>query len=410
MTLSEMLKEAEKAFHKMDWEKLVKLTKKIVAEKPEKRTENLANGLYYYALAKLEKDPKKVILNLDKAGNFFKSSDPYLASLADIERLLLLSGFDEKNRGQHLRELGELTQGLFTKTADPMYLHLATDAFNKAKPFFSGKELAKIILGLQFCCGVHAQHVENPEEQYREIVKLHKEIKTKDRATRACSKMNAAIACQNIAFLNKDQKSIKTAIKLNEEAIKVFEQLKLKPETVRAKQSFANVLRDASNIDTANSKKYLKRAIALKKEVTEMFLKDGFDIDSGYEDLEIGITYMEFAACDQTGSDEHFNSAIHHFNSAAVIFEKEKIEEGQGHAKAGIAAVYRHQGAFDDAARMYEEAVAIFKEKDPVILGRTKQNLAATYRDIAKTTGKKGHLKKAKRLEKEAAELLKSIP
>lgn len=409
MTILEMLKDAEKAFHDMDWEKVVKINKEIVAKKPDEKIENLANGFHYYALAKLEKEQKKVIIDLDKAGEFFKSVDDDLASLADIEKLILLSEFDKKNRGRHLLDLAELTQGLFIKTGDLTNLQLAIESFNRAKPLFSGRKLAQIILDLQFCCGAHAQHSENPEEQYREAIRLCEEIKTKDRATLACSKMNAAIAYQNLAFLNKEQlDNIKTAIKLNEEAIAVFEKLNSKPETVKAKQSLATILRDASGIDTSNARKHLERAIMLKKEVVEMFIKDGFDIESGYEDLDIGIAHMELAACDQTRSNEHFNNAINHFNTAAEIFKKEQSGEGLGHAKAGIAAVYRNQGEFRDAARMYEEAIALFE--NPVFLGRTKQNLAATYQDMAKTTGKEEHLKKAEKFEREAAELLKDSP
>lgn len=408
MTVSEMLKEAEKAFHDMDWEKVVKINKEIIAQKPDEDTENLANGFYYYALAKLEKDQRNVIFDLDKAGEFFRPVDDYLASLADVEKLILLSEFDRENRGRHLLDLAKLTQGLFINTGDFTHLQLAIDSFNNAKPSLGGTELAQTILDLQFCQGTHAQHSENPEEQYREVTRLCEEIKTKDRAILARSKMNAAVAYQNLAFLVKPHlDSINTAIKLNEEAIEVFEQLNSNPETVKAKQCLANILNDASGIDTASAKKYLERAIALKKEVAEMFLKDGFDIDSGYEDLEIGIAYIELAACGQTRSDEHFNNAINHFNVAAEIFEREQIGEALGHAKAGIAAVYRNQGAFEDAARMYEEAIAIFNEKDPVLSGRTKQNLAATYRDMAKATGKKGHLKNAEKLEREAEELLK---
>lgn len=404
MTVLKLLEEAKKAFHDMDWKRLAEINKKIVAEKPEEKIENLANGFYYYALAKLEEEQEKVILDLDKAASFFKSVDAHLASMADIEKLILLSEFDEKGRGRHLLDLAELTQGLFIKTGDPVYMQLAIDSFNRAKPSFSGKELEQILLSLQFCYGTYAPHSENPEEQYREVIRLCREIKTKDSATLSRSKMNVAIAHHNLAFLSKDRmENIKLAVKLNEEAIEAFKQLDSKPETVKAKQSLANVLRDASGIDTANAKEHLKRAITLKKEVAELLLEDGFSIDSGYEDLDIGTAYMELAVSDSTHSNEHFDSAIGQFNAAAGTFRKEKCEEGLGHAKAGIAAVYRNRGAFEDAAKTYEEAIALFKE--PVLLGRTKQNLALTYKDIAKTTGKKEYFKKAEKLEGEVAEL-----
>ncbi|MEE8403046.1 MAG: tetratricopeptide repeat protein [Candidatus Hydrothermarchaeaceae archaeon] len=405
MTVFKLLEESKKAFHDMDWKRLAEINKKIVAKKPEEKIENLANGFYYYALAKLEKEQEKVILDLDKAASFFKSIDAQLASMADIEKLILLSEFDEKGRGRHLLDLAELTQGLFIKTGDHTYLQLAIDSFNNAKPSFSGKELEQIILSLQFCCGTQAPHSENPGEQYRGVIRLCGELKAGGSATRARSKMNAAIAHHNLAFLSKDRmENIKLAVKLSEEAIEAFEQLDSKPETVKAKQSLANVLRDASDIDTANAKEHLKRAITLKKEVAELLLEDGFSIDSGYEDLDIGTACMELAVSDSTHSNEHFDSAIIHFNAAAETFGKAKYEEGLGHAKAGIAAVYRNRGAFEDAAKAYEEAIALFKQ--PVLLGRTKQNLALTYKDMAKTTGKKAHLKKAEKLEKEAAELL----
>lgn len=401
-----LLEEAKEAFQNMDWERLAKITREIADKKPDEQIENLANGFYYYAQAKLEKEQKKVILDLEKAGNFFKGIDAHLAGLADIERLILLSEFDKKNRGLHLRDLGELTQGLFLRTGDSANLHLAIESFNRARDHFSGKELAQIILDLQFCHGSHAQHCENPAEQYTEVIKLTGEVKTKDKTILACSKMNVAIAHHNLAFLKNEHESIKKAIKLNEEAVEIFEQLNSKPEIVRAKQSLANVLMDASSIDTANTEKCMKRAIAIKKEVAELFLQDGFDIDSGYEALNIGVACIEFAACDQNCSDDHLKDAIKHFSAAAEIFEKEEVDEGLANAKAGIAAVYRNQGSLEKAAEMYEEAIAIFEE--PLSQGRTKQNLAETYRDMAETTGEKSHLKKAEKLEKEAEELLKS--
>lgn len=410
MDVLEQLDEARKAFHEMDWEKLAEITKKIADEKPEEQIENLASGFHYYALSKLEKEQKKVILDLEKAGEFFRLVDPYLAAMADVEKLILLSEFDEKNRGQHLLELGELTQGLFIRTGDLTNLQLAIDSFSNAKSLFSGRDLEQILLGLQFCYGSYAQHSENPEEHYREVIKLCEEMKTDDKTTIACSKMNVAIAHQSLASLDRENvksptDSINKAIESSEEAIGIFEQLNLKPETTKAKKGLGNVLRDASTLDTANAEKYMDRAITLKKEVAETLLEDGIDIESAYEALDIGITYIEFAACDQDSSDEHLENAIKHFDTAGEIFEKEGIQEGHGHAKAGIAAVYRNQGLLEKAAKMYEEAVEMFEGEDTAFLGPAKQNLAATYRDVAEATGKKEYLKKAEKLEKEAAEL-----
>lgn len=403
MTVSKLLKEAEKAFHDMDWKKLAEINKKILAEKPDENIENLANGFYYYALARMEKNQDNVISDLEKAGEFFRSVDAHLASMADVEKLILLSGFDEGNRGRHLLDLAKLTQGLFIKSGDRTHLQLAIDSFTRAKPFFDGGEFSQIILALQFCHGTYARHSENPGEHYELVIGLCDEMTVKEGTTLACSKMNAANAHQNLAFINKQSSSIKTAIRLNEEAIDIFEQFNSKPEVTKAKQGLANVLRDASTLDTGDAEEHMMRAITLKKEVAEMFLEDGFDIDSGYEDLDIGIAYIELAACDQTHSDEHFESAIHYFDAAAKIFKKEQVAEGLGHAKAGIAAVHRSRGAFSDAAAMYEEAIAIFTE--PLFIGRTKQNLAATYRDMARTTREDVHLKKAENLEREVAEL-----
>ena len=86
------------------------------------------------------------------------------------------------------------------------------------------------------------------------------------------------------------------------------------------------------------------------------------------------------------------------------MFEKEKIDEGLANAKAGIGAVYKNQESYEDAARMYGEAMEAFN--DPIFIGRTKQNLASVYHSMAESTGNKDHEKQAKKLEKEAAKLL----
>lgn len=399
-----LLEEAKAAFHEMDWERLAEINKEIIAKKPEEQIENLAQGFYYYAQAKLEKEPKNVILDLDKASEFFRGVDAHLAGLADIERLILLCEFDKKNQGLHLRDLAELTQGLFIKTGDASNLALAIESFGRAKEHFKGSELAQIVLDLQFCHGSNARHCENPVEQFGEVIKLKGEIKTKDKTILACSKMNVAIAHHNIAFLKNERESIKKAIKLTEEAISTFEELGKKPELVRAKQSLANVLMDASSLDAQNTVKHWERAITLKKEVVDLFLQDGFDIDSAYEAMNIGIAYVEFAACDRDCAGEHFKNATRHFNAACEIFEKEEVPEGLAHAKAGIAAVHKNQNSLAEAARIYEEAMEIFPE--PLFAGRTRHNLAEVYREMAKTTGNKDHAKLAKKLEKEAKKLL----
>ncbi len=399
-----LLKEAKEAFHNMEWERLAEITKEIVDLKPDEPVDGLANGFHYYAKAKLEKDPRKVVLDLDKAGSFFRGFDAHLASLADIERLILLTRFDDENAGVHLRDLGELTQGLFIKTGDTSNLKLAIESFARAKEHFKGQELAQIILDLQFCHGSCAQHCDNQVEQFSEVIKLEGEIKTKDRTIIACSKMNVAIAHHNLAFLKKEHDSIKEAMKLTGEAIEIFEEQGSKPEIVRAKQTLANVLMDAAVMDASNARGHMESAIALKNEVADIFLEDSFDIDSAQMDLDIGATYVEFASCDSDCCDEHLKNAMSHFNAACEIFEKEKIPEGLANAKAGIAAVHRNQDSLEGAARTYEEAIEIYSE--PLFVGRTKQNLAEIYNEMAGITGSKDHAKLAKKLEEEAAKLL----
>lgn len=404
MDVLELLKDAKEAFHGMEWEKLAEINKEIIAQEPEERIENLAQGFYYYASAKLAKEPKKVVLDLDKASEFFRGVDAHLAGLADIERLILLSQFDKKNEGLHLRDLGELTQGLFLRTGDPTNLALAIESFGKAREHFKGKERAQIVLDLQFCHGSNARHCENPVAEFSEVIKLKGEVKTKDKTILACSKMNAAIAHQNLAFLKNELESIKKAIKLTEEAVSTFEELDKKPEIARAKQSLASVLMDASGLDAQNTVNHMERAITLKKEVADMFIQDGFDIDSAYEDLGIGVAYVEFAACDADCAGEHLKNAARQFNAACEIFEREQVPEGLANAKAGIAAVHKNQNSFAKAAKIYEEALGIFSE--PLFAGRTKQNLAEVYSEMADATGNKEHERRAKKLEKEAAKLL----
>jgi tetratricopeptide (TPR) repeat protein len=135
-----------------------------------------------------------------------------------------------------------------------------------------------------------------------------------------------------------------------------------------------------------------------------MFLEDGFDIDSAHMTLDIGASYVEFAACDSPSCDEHFKNAINHFNTACEIFEREEVDEGLANAKAGIAAVYRNQNSLEEAANAYEEAFETFN--DPIFIGRTKKNLAEVYLEMAETTGDKEQVKLAKKLEKEAEKLL----
>lgn len=409
MTSLDLLKEAEKAFHEMDWQKVVDINSEIIAKKPGKKIKNLSNGFYYYALAKLEKDHKRMIMDLEKAGAYFKTVDSYLTSLADIEKLILLSEFDKENRDKNLLDLAELSQDLFIKTDNVDYLLLAIDAFKGAKLYFKGKKLEQILLGLQFCYGNYAPTSENPEKYYRKIIEFSTEIKIKDSPPLARSKMNAAAAHHNLAFVSDyPLESIKTAIKLNREAIKIFKKIGSHPETVKALQCLANELRDASGIDNSNAKKYLEKTILIKREIVEMLLKEGFSVDSGYECLDIGTICIELAICDKTSSEGHFKNAITHFNSSTEIFSKEACEEGLGHAKAGVAAVYKNQGKLKEAAEMFDAAIAIFKGKDPVLLGYTKQNLAATYRDLSKATGQKELITSAEKLEKEATKLLKT--
>jgi tetratricopeptide (TPR) repeat protein len=413
MKIDELLKKGEKAFHNMDWKEVAKINEEILSQKPDKRIKALATGFCHYALAKLGKGPEEVILNLDKARQSFKSADAGLASLAEIERLILLSEFDETNKGKHLKALGEFTQSRYTKTGDPSDLRLAIEAFENAKPYFEKEELAQINLNLTFCYGNFAPKSENPEEQYRKLLAICKELeKSYEGANLARVKMNAAIAYQNLAFLEESQSSkedLKMAVRLNEEAIALFEQAASKPKIVRAKQSLANILRDAAQHDVDKATEYLKRVIKLRKEVAKLFLEGGYNLNYGYEIMDIGVACLELASVDKAYSKEHLEEAINQFEEVERVFLKEQKAEDLGQAKMGIAVAYKNLSHLKKAVKMYEDAVAIFeKEKSTLLLGRAKQNLAATYMDMAQQDkkGEKEYLAKAENLDKEAKKLL----
>ena len=388
MEIEELLKKGEEAFHNMNWRDVVRINEEILNQATDERIRNLATGFYHYALAKLGKDYAQIILNLDKAGQSFKLADENLASFAEIEKLMLLSEFDEENKGGHLKNLGEFTQGLYMRTGDANHLQLAIGALENARKYFEKEELAQINLNLTFCYGSYAPSSENPREMYEKLIRLCKEMeKSYKGANLARVKMNASIAYQNLASL-KDAENPKDdlnkAVKLNEEAIKLFERINSRPEMLKAKQTLANILRDAALFDTDNAAEHLKKVIQLRKEVAKQFLDVGSELNSAYETFDLGTAFLELSSLDAARSKKHLTEAIARLEDAAKIFENEKQMEDLGQAKLGIAVAYKNQSNLKKAVKMFEEAIDIFeKEKNTVLLGHARLTLAAACRDMA---------------------------
>ncbi|MDI6654633.1 MAG: hypothetical protein QME59_01950 [Candidatus Hydrothermarchaeota archaeon] len=381
MKIEELLKKGEEAFHNMDWRDVVRINEEILNHATDERIRNLATGFYHYALAKLGKDYAQIILNLDNAGQYFKLADENLASFAETERLILLSEFDEKNKGKHLKNLGEFTQDLYMRTGDASHLQLAIGALENARKHFKKEELAQINLNLTFCYGSYASSSENPREMYEKLIGLCKEMeKSYKGANLARAKMNASMAYQNLASLAgarpqdlrttfgmKDAENPKDdlnkAVKLNEEAIKLFERVNSKPEMLKAKQSLANILRDAALFDADNAAEHLKRAIQMRKEVAKQFLSVGSELNSAYETFDLGTAFLELSSLDAARSKKHLTEAIARFEDAAKIFENEKQMEDLGQAKLGIAVAYKNRSNLKKAVKMFEEAVGIFEKE-----------------------------------------------
>ncbi len=422
MDIDVLLKKSEDAFHIMDWKELAKINKEILEKKVDKRNKDLAAGFYHYALSKMAKGPEDAIENLEKSGEAFKSVDETLASFAETERLILLSNLDEANRGRHLKDLGKLAQDLFIKTGNPDHLKLAMGAYESACGFFKEKELEEINKNLTYCYSNYAAKCEDPDETsetYEKLIKLCKELeksfeKVKDSQNIARVKMNLSIAYQNLASLPDARdplKNINTALELNEEAARIFEKAGAKPEIAKAKQNLANILSDAVQYDVERGEEYLKRVIGLREETKAIFQEAQSELNAAYEDLELGVTYLELASIGDNGkaSKSYLKKAVDSFENAGGVFSTEKKTEDLGQAKMGIAVAYKNQGNFKKSISFCNEAIEIFTStKNDAFLGLTKQNLAATYREMAKTDKKDAikHITKAGGLEKEAKELL----
>lgn len=421
MEIDELLKKGEEAFNNMAWEEVAKINEEILDQKPDGRVKELATGFYHYALAKLGKEPMQIISDLEKASQSFKSADEDLASFAEIEKLILLSEFDEANKGQHLRALGEFTQGLFTRTGEASYLQLAIEALENARFYFEGKEQAQINLNLTFCYGNYALYSEAPKKTFEEMVRLCEELEKSFEGNKiqlARVKMNHALACQNLASLDdKDSKQyLEEAERLTEEAMMIFKKMDSHPELVKAKQTLANILRDSAFHDPDNAVHSLKRVIEIREEISKRFLDLGADIDHAYETLDSGVAYLELAPHDKANSEDHLKEAVKRFKMAAEVFERERQIEDLGLAKQGIAATYKMKFSINKdislikkAIEMYQEAIDILeKEKNPALLARVKTNLATAYRDVSSLDqeNREGYLKKADILDKEAEELL----
>ncbi len=422
MDINILLKKSEDAFRNMDWERLAEINREIMEERVDERNKNLATGFYHYAISKMATGPEDAVQNLEKAARAFKLADETLASFADTERLILLSNFDEANRGSHLRDLGKLAQNLFSRTGNPDHLQLAISAYESACGFFKEKEVEEINKNLTFCYANYAAKCEDPREVsniYEKLIGLCRELeesfkRNRDDQNLARVKVNLSIAYQNLASLQdaKDPlKDINTALEFNEEAVRIFEKVGTKPEIAKAKQNLANILSDAVQYDPAHSEGYLKRAVELREETKAMFQEIDSRLNAAYEDLELGVTYLELASIDEDedGAKAYLKKAIGSFEDAAGVFLTEKKTEDLGQAKMGIAVAYKNQGLFEESISFCNEAIEIFKTtKNDAFLGLTKQNLAATYREMAKADKKKAveYITKAGGLEKEAEELL----
>jgi tetratricopeptide (TPR) repeat protein len=418
MSIEELLKESEEAFHKMDWPRVLEVNKEILEQNPSGATRELSRGFYHYALAKLDKDPKSVIDNLTKARSHFKRVDDELATFSKIEKLILLSEIEPEKRGEHLRNLGDFIHRWFSRKGDPSYLPLAIEAYESARDYFKGEDYFRVNINLTYCYGSYAPYSEDPEKILDKMislcVELEKSLKGGNQLNLARVKMNRAMGYQHLAALKESNEHIRQAISLAEEAILIFEE-KSPSEAVRARRILANLLRDASIYDSDNVRYYLERIIEIKDRLSQKFLKMRFDIDHAFEELDIGVTYLEIASYENDPA-ELIEEAFKHLGEAAQIFERERYEEELALTKQSIATAHRMRFSttreysyLEKAIDTYNEAIEVLEEGNPLLLGKIKSSLAGAYKEASKfeEDKKEEYLRRADILSREAEELLK---
>lgn len=410
-----LLKKVEEHFRRKEWKELEKASRKLFTSCREPRLKALAHGFKSYARAKQERDVEKIITLLREAASAFKDVDELLHAMATTERLLLLSVFDESNRGKHLKALGEFSLNRFLRTRDEGDIRLAIEALERAREHLAGGELAEVELNLTFCYGSLAEVSDNPEREYERVLTLCREMEerySENREMLARLKMNHATALQSLARLRPEKALalLDEAASLNREAVQIFSELGTEAQLARALQSLANIYREAANFSDA----YLEKFIQVKVETSRLFSQAEYKTSAALEELEAALARVELAA--KRGDTWGLDVALEEIGRACEVFKEQGKSEELAHSLAAMGAAYRSRAKFSANAReehlrkaveSYEEAIRIFAGGDNrTYLGTAKAALAQVYRDLAELTGRKEYTEKAEVLEREAEKLL----
>jgi len=411
-----LLKKVEEHFRRKEWKELEKASSELLASSKEHKLKALAQGFKSYARARQERDVEKVISLLNEAADAFKGVDELLHAMATTERLLLLSVFDEPNRGKHLKTLGEFSLNRFLRTRSEGDIKLAIEALERAREHLTGGELAEVELNLTFCYGSLAEVSDNPKREYERVLALCQEMEerySENRAMLARLKMNHATALQSLARLQPEEalKLLDEAASLNREAVHIFRGLGAKAQLARALQSLANIYREAANF----SETYLEKFIQVKRETASLFSQAEYEVNAALEELEAALARVELAA--KRGDRLSLDTALEEIGRASEVFREQGKSEELAHSLAAMGAAYRSRANLGSDAReellsraveSYEEAIRLFaRGNNTTYLGAAKAALAQVYRDLAELTGRAKHAKKAETLEREARELLR---
>ena len=406
-----LLRKVEEHFRKKEWEELERASDELIRSCTKPEVEALARGFKSYARAKQEHDVERVISLLTEAARAFKGVDELLHSMATTERLLLLSVFDESNRGRHLKALGEFSLNRFLRTRSEGDIRLAIEALERAREHLDGGELAEVELNLTFCYGSLAEVSSSPEREYERVLALCRELEERYKENRemlARLKMNHATTLQNLANLRPEEalKLLEEAASLNREAVQIFRELGAEVLLVRAMQSLANIYREAAKFSDA----YLERFIQVKRETSGLFSKAGYRTSAALEELEAALARVELAA--KRGDREELDSALEAISGVSEVFREEGRTEELAHSLAALGAALRSRAKLSSnageehlrrAVESYEEAIRLFADESYV--AAAKVGLAQVYRDLAKLTGKEEYKRKAEAVEKEVKKL-----
>jgi tetratricopeptide (TPR) repeat protein len=412
-----LLKRLEEHFRRKEWKELEEASSELLASNPEGKLKALAEGFRSYARARQESEPAKIIPELERAVSAFKGVDELLYSMATTERLLLLSVFDEANRGQHLKALGEFSLNRFMRTQSEGDIRLAIEALERAREHLTGRELAEAELNLTFCYGCCAAVSDNPKREYERVISLCEELEERyqeDKATLARLRMNHATALQSLAQVSGSEAVVllEKAATLSREAADIFSELGAKVEEVRALQSLANIYRDAATL-AEEGEGYLERFIKVKKEIAKLFSEAEYTAKAAIEELEAGVARLELAA--KRGVRAEIETALKEIAKVSEVFREEGLKEELAHSLAAMGAAYRSLASFSDdatellgrAVESYGEAIGIFSRSGKqAYLGAAKAALAQVYRDLAALSSDAAHKEKAEKLEREAREIL----